>query len=346
MKLLMITRKVDRTEHLAGFIYNWVKKIASEVDELRVISWQEGDSSGLPDNVKVIHLKTKQNKILKIGNFKKAVWKNIKDVDGVFCHQMPIYTILTAPFAKLYRKKMVSWYMHKQVDWKMKLMEKLTDIVLSASKESFRLPSDKLVVTGHGIDVDTFCLSPKRGSKIFEIISVGRISPTKDYESMIKAVDILTEQGVDNIHLSIVGEPGLESHKDYYDSLLQMVIGMKLQDKIDFLGSRPNNQIPNLLKDSDLFVNLSGTGSLDKAVLEAMACGLVVLTSNESFAEIIPSELMVEKNQPANLASKLKYVIDLSREDQLNLITKMRNEVVKNHNLSNLVKKIVSQFNQ
>src|SRR3989344_8306216 len=97
MKLLMITRKVDKNEHLAGFIYNWVKKIGEQVDELRVISWQEGDSSGLPENIKVIHLPTKQNKILKIARFKMLVWRNLKDVDGLFCHQMPIYTILAAP---------------------------------------------------------------------------------------------------------------------------------------------------------------------------------------------------------------------------------------------------------
>lgn len=335
----MITRKVDKNEHLAGFIYNWVKKLANEVDELRVISWQEGDSSGLPNNVKVICLKAKQNKFFKVVAFLKAVWKNLKDVDGVFCHQMPIYTIIAAPLAKVRGKKVVSWYTHRQVDFKMKLMEKLADVVLSASKESFRLPSKKLIVTGHGIDTELFKPGQKQQNDKLKIISVGRISPTKDYESMIKAV-----WHIGDVELSIIGDAGLKMHQSYFVSLQQMVEKMNLSSKIKFLGSKPNSDIPQLLQQSDLFINFSGTGSLDKAVLEAMASGCIVLTSNEAFKEILPQELMVVKDNPKALAEKIKFVMQMSAEEKNQLRERLRQEVVESHNLENLVKKIVEQF--
>lgn len=335
----MITRKVDRQEHLAGFIYNWVKKLAGEVDELRVISWQEGDSSGLPGNVKVTHLKTKQNKFLKFIAFKVAVWKNLKDVDGVFCHQMPIYTIIAAPLAKIRGKKVVAWYMHKQVDFKMRLMTLLATKVLSASNESFRLKTKKLVITGHGIDTQLFKPGDKQPGDKFKIISVGRISPTKDYESIIKAI-----QNIDKVELFIIGEAGLKVQKVYFESLKQMVDKMNLSSKIKFLGAKPNSEIPHYLKSVNLFINLSGTGSLDKAVLEAMASGCLVLTSNESFQKILPQELMVEKDNPKVLTEKIKFVMQMSEEKKLELREKLRQEVVENHNLDNLVKKIVEQF--
>ena len=283
MILVMVTRKVDRNEHLAGFIYNWVKKLGEQVDELRVISWQEGDSTGLPKNIKVTHLKTKQNKLVKAIVFRRAVKNNLKGADGIFCHQMPIYTILAAPYARRYKKKLVSWYMHKTVDRKMKKMEKGSDVVLSASKDSFRLDSNKLILTGHGIDIEKFKpLSNLKATNVFRIVSVGRISPTKDYESMIKAMDILVDSGLSDLTLTIIGEPGLENQKTYFENLKQMVSKMNLTAKVWFLGSVPNNEISHHLQQSDLFLNLSGTGSVDKAVLEAMACECIPLTSNEA----------------------------------------------------------------
>ncbi|MBU1164153.1 glycosyltransferase [Patescibacteria group bacterium] len=344
MKLLMITRKVDKGEHLAGFIYNWVKKIGEQVEELRVISWQEGDSSGLPENIKINHLKTNQNKLVKIFKFKMLVKKNIKQVDGVFCHQMPIYTILAAPIAKLYKKKVVSWYMHRQIDSKMKLMEKLADVVLSASKESFRLASKKLVITGHGIDVELFKPGTKQVDGKFKILSVGRISPTKDYESMIKAVDILVDSGVKNIKLTIIGDAGLAIQKGYFENLKLMVQNMKLQEQVEFLGPIPQIQIPKYLQNSDLFINMSGTGSVDKTVLEAMACECLVLTSNEAFKDIVGSNFMVGKDNPKDLAEKIKQLMNLSKEEKQQIRSKLRNEVVQNHNLDNLVKRITEQF--
>lgn len=335
----MITRKVDRNEHLAGFIYNWVKKLAGEVDELRVISWQEGDASGLPENVKVTFLKTKQNKILKIGKFKLALWQNLKEVDGVFCHQMPIYTILVAPLAKLRGKKIVSWYMHKQVDLKMKLMTFLADKVLSASKESFRLPTKKLILTGHGIDVEIFNNQDKKKNDQLEIITVGRISPTKDYESIIKAV-----AEIDNINLKIIGEPALKKQQFYLDSLKQIVAKMNLESKVEFLGSKPNSEIPSYLKSADLFINMSGTGSIDKAILEAMACKCLVLTSNEAFDKILDDEYKAKANDYKSLVEKIKNLMNLNFEERLSRGEELRQIVVENHNLDNLVKIIVSQY--
>ncbi|NUM25109.1 MAG: glycosyltransferase family 4 protein [Candidatus Buchananbacteria bacterium] len=344
MKLLMITRKVDRTEHLAGFIYNWVKKLGSQLEELRVISWQEGDSSGLPNNIRVFHLPTRQNKIIKIIQFKKLVWENLKDVDGVFCHQMPIYTIIAGPLAKLRGKKVVSWYMHRQIDWRVWLMEKISDVILSASKQSFRLASRKLVTTGHGIDVEIFSPAKHRRGNFFNIISVGRISPTKDYESMIKAIDILVDQGITDLKLTIIGDAGLAAHQSYFEDLKLMVERMNLGGKVEFLGPRPNTEVPRFLQQSDLFINMSGTGSLDKAVLEAMACGCLVLTSNEAFKDILDPRLIAKQNDPKNLAEKIKTLKMLSDSELIVISNGLIAEVSTNHNLDNLVKKIVDQF--
>jgi glycosyltransferase involved in cell wall biosynthesis len=69
-----------------------------------------------------------------------------------------------------------------------------------------------------------------------------------------------------------------------------------------------------------------------------------VLTSNEAFEPILPKELMVEKNNPNALAEKIKWLRDLSENEKIELRHKLRQEVVENHNLDNLAKKIITQF--
>jgi len=57
-------------------------------------------------------------------------------------------------------------------------------------------------------------------------------------------------------------------------------------------------------KHADIFINLSDTGSIDKAVLEAMASGCLVLTSNEAFTNILKPQYLTQKD-PARLAEKI-----------------------------------------
>lgn len=339
----MITRKVDINDALAGFAWNWVKKIGENLDKLYVISWQHGNQSGLPENIEVIFLTDRQ----KIKKVFKLWWKLIEilpQVDGLFCHMNPEYTILSAPLARIFRKKTISWYTHKQVNWRRRLMELLTNKIITASAVSFRQPwfPKKVLVIGHGIDTDLFNISEdKNNSSDFNIVSVGRISPTKDYESIIKALDILKDK---NIKLKIIGDVILEFQRQYLDSLKEMVKIMSLDDQVEFVGWIANQSMPIYYQQTDLFINMSGTGSVDKVVLEAMSCGCLVLTSNEAFATILPKELMVEKNDPQKLAEKIKWLQNLPNDKKNKLKLQLRQEVVENHNLNKLVIRIINQF--
>lgn len=362
MRLLMITRKVDRYDPLAGFAYGWIKKIAQNVDQLNVLCLEKGDITDLPANVKIYSLGKEKgaSRFKRFLNFQILALKLVPKSDGVFCHMNPEYTIAIAPYAKLFRKKIVSWYTHGAVTIKLRLLEKLANTVLTASKESFRLPSKKVIVTGHGIDTEffhppapgqetitKFYLEGREAGSLatYKILTIGRISPTKDYESLIKAVDILVnKENVKGLKVNIIGGPGLPEHQSYLDSLKQMVQTMKLQNVVSFLGAISNIETVGHYQDADLFVNLSGTGSVDKAVLEAMACGTIVLTSNIAFEQILGNDFMVEQNNPEKLAEKIKWVMDLPAQEKQEIKEKLRTEVVTNHDLNNLAKKIAEAF--
>lgn len=344
MKLLVITRKVNRNDPRIGVVYDWIKKLSERLEELRVITWQKSDGSGLPGNVKLFDLGDK-SKFVKVIKFERLIWRNIRDVNGVFCHMNPEYTILAAPLAKLFGKKIVSWYVHKQVSWRLKIMNWLTDVILTASPESCRLKNRrKIKAVGHGIDAEHFKPSEiKRAKGKFIVLTVGRISPIKNHKILIRAIEIIKDK-VDELEVQIVGGPGLKSQEKYLKELKELVRNKGLGKEIKFLGPTPYAKILSFYQKCDLFVNLSKTGSLDKAVLEAMSCQKVVLTSNEAFKNILDKQLMVEEDDSRDLAEKIKWAMGLTEAEREKIGLKLRKIVKENHSLDNLAERIVNQF--
>lgn len=357
MNLVFVTRKIDRGDPGTGFVFGWIAALAKNLDRLYVICQEKGDTSGLPSNVEVYSFgkekgygKIRQGFALLALSFKFS-----KDSSGIFVHMHPIYAIVAWSAAKLFGKKIILWYTHKSVDWKLKLAHQLVDAVLTASKESFRLPSRKVRVVGHGIDLNKFTpTSPPpyegeegRGSK-FQILSLGRISPVKDYETLIKAVQILVkEKKVNDFDVQIYGNIGLPEHQSYLDSLVKFVENAGLDEVIDFQAGVTYDFVPSVLAEADLFVNLSETGSIDKNVLEAAACGRLVLTSNEAFEEplkTISPALFFERNNPRDLAEKIIVLKDLPTEKRAELSNRLRAYVEREHNLDNLAKRIIGSY--
>ena len=107
MRILMITRKIDRYDPLAGFAYGWIKRIASEVDQLDVLCLEKGDLSGLPENIKIYSLGKEKgvSRLKRFVRFQLFALRLVPKCNGIFCHMNPEYTIAIAPYAKIFRKK-------------------------------------------------------------------------------------------------------------------------------------------------------------------------------------------------------------------------------------------------
>jgi len=168
MNLLMITRKIDKDDWLAGHSYEWARKISEKLkvksEKLIVVCLEKGNTEGLDAEVYSLGKEEGDSRWQRFWKFQSLARMLVPKVDGVFAHQNPEYTIAVWPWAFFYRKKIVSWYTHKSVTWKSRLMLAMSSKVLTASKKSFRIASPKVEVVGHGIDIEKFKkLSPSRG---------------------------------------------------------------------------------------------------------------------------------------------------------------------------------------
>ena len=98
-----------------------------------------------------------------------------------------------------------------------------------------------------------------------------------------------------------------------------------------FLGSQTQEQLREEYRRAGVFVHASETGSLDKVVLEALACGLPVITTSASL-----------KNLPVTVVSATpdaiaKEVLNLRQTNTQDLIAYVR----EHHSLQRLVPAIM-----
>jgi len=339
MKLLIITQKVDKDDQLLGFFIDWLQRFSNKFETVLALCLKKGNYQ-LPPNIEVISL-GKEKGVSKIGqlfNFYKYILIYRKKYDAVFVHMNPIWAVLGGIIWRLSNKKIFLWYTTKGVTFKLKIAEKFANKILTASKESFRIPSKKIIVTGHGIDTDIFKPNLNREIKEASILSVGRISPVKNYDVLIDAIKILSDQGI-KFSVTIIGEPALKQDLSYENKLKMKIYNLGLGDYFKFLGKVKHRDLNNYYQSHNIFIHLSKTGSLDKVLLEAMASGMQIMSSNDSAKSFLPPELIFNENDHQELAQKIKNIF----KNKIN--PDLRSYVVKNHNLNNLIDNISKIIN-
>lgn len=333
-KLLIITQRVNAEDQLLGFFLDWIREFSVHFEKVTILCLEKGKFN-LPQNVEVRSLGKDEGhgKLRQLLNFYFLIFNLDKNYDAVFVHMNPIWVCLGSWFWHLKRKKVSVWYAHKSVTFKLKMAEKFADVIYASTPEGFRIHSNKLMITGQGINVDLFKPDSQftTNSSQLTILSVGRIAPIKNYESLIEAVKIMKDEGM-NPTVSIIGEPGLKADFEYEKKLKNMVKNTGLETNITFLGKVHNQDLPAYYRKNKLYVNLSNTGSLDKTILEAMASGCTVLSSNDSAKAFLPARLIIKETESRMLAKQLKEASgwDFGQE--------LRQYVVNNHSVSRLIK--------
>lgn len=335
MKLFIITQKVDKNDPVLGFFHQWLEEFAKHCEQLIVICLAKGQYN-LPSNVTVLSLGKESggSRIKYVANFYKYIWQERNNYDAVFAHMNPEYVILGGLFWRIWGKKIGLWYTHKSVNLKLRLAARLSYLIFTASPESFRLKSKKVRITGHGIDTELFKPREKGESGEFKIISVGRISATKNQLNLVKIFAELVSQIQKPMSLELIGAPAVVEDKKYLQQINDYIIVHNLKNKVRLLGARPQRELVEYYQEADLLVNLSQTGSLDKDVLEAGACNLDILTSNEAYQKELPGEYLADNNKESIREALVKKI---EHPQPVNL----RGWVERNHSLPNLINKII-----
>jgi glycosyltransferase involved in cell wall biosynthesis len=287
MKLLIVTQKVNKDDPILGFFHRWIIEFSKHFDAVTVITLEEGRHD-LPVNVKVLSLgkENKSSRVSQLARFYSLIFKERNDYDAVFVHMNPIYLILGGWFWKLSGKTVSLWYTHAGVDTKLRMAERFADVIFTASTESLTLDTSKKRVVGHGIDTEEYA-SAKRtkvlGVEPISIISVGRVTPIKDLVTLVEAAKILKEKWDKRFTITFIGSPITAKDRKYSDKVKGLIEKYDLGVLVSFAGDVKPADMPARYAAADISVNLTPTGGIDKVVLESMAAGVPVFTSNKAF---------------------------------------------------------------
>lgn len=178
-----------------------------------------------------------------------------------------------------------NWLLFYPVEW---FLAKYTDTLITINKEDYELAKKKFskrckdiqYVPGVGIDTEKFNieLSEEEKEKLkesvglkkddFVLTCVARLDKNKNQGFLIETMQELVKEH-SNIHLLLVGRDELNGT---YQKLTKK---LNLENNVHFLGNR--DDVPQLLKITDIVVSASKREGLPVNVMEALAAGVPVV---------------------------------------------------------------------
>lgn len=138
------------------------------------------------------------------------------------------------------------------------------------------------------------------------VFSVGTVQPRKNYGRLIQAVAQLRGKGND-IDLVIAGGRGwLE------DPIYQTVQDTRMEEHVHFIGFADEADLPALYSAADCMAFPSLYEGFGLPILEAMACGTPVVTSNVSSLPEVAGDaaLVVDPNDTDAIAHAIQRTLD------------------------------------
>jgi len=144
-------------------------------------------------------------------------------------------------------------------------------------------PNQKIKVIYNGVDINEFKPpKTKKKSKVLRILCVARLIKRKGIDYLIKALGELKDE---DFLLTIIGDGNEKKN------LIDLAKRLKIDNKIKFWGSVPHSEIIKYYQQNDIFILPSLNEGMSNTILEAMACGLPIITTN-----VGGSEELIEEN--------------------------------------------------
>jgi len=349
-----VTQVLDRQDAVLGFVFRWVEGLAARVEALRVVALEVGDISGLPDNVevRVVGRRGLLRRYLRYRRFLGEAFAG-GGFDTLLTHMVPRYSTLAARQAQRHGVGHFLWYTHKGVDQRLKQAVKVVHKVFTASPESMRVDTPKKTVTGHGIDLQHFqsrgTSGPRAEGATMRLLSVGRLTPAKDALTLLRGLALLVERGLD-AHLDWAGGALAPGDQAYAEQVVGEAQSLGLAGRLHLHGPVAYPDVPKFYAGADLFVSGSRTGSVDKVVLEAMACGVPVLTCNESFVPLLKElggqapVLGFPAGDAHGFAQRAQTLLEMPAAEYEELGTHLRAIVARDHEVDTLMGRLVQEM--
>lgn len=176
-----------------------------------------------------------------------------------------------------------------------------------------------VMVISNGIDLSRFSILTKKEcmnklqikTNANIILFVGSLREVKGVRYLIEAMRLLIKQNI-NVRLMLVGD-GPERHK-----LEKLICDLDIGDYIILIGKVPNDRVIEYMTIASIFVLPSLSEGFPLVIVEAMASGLPIITTNiTGLPEIIKENRNGYLVEPKNSTKIAEKILLLLKDDEL-----------------------------
>lgn len=351
-KKVLITATVD--VHIRSFHLPYLKLFKDMEYEVHVAT--NGNEEF--ENCDVKHVVSFERNPLKLKNLKaiKELKKIIEEenFDIIHCHT-PMGGVVTRLAARKARKNgtrviytahgfhfykgapLLNWLIYYPIE---KILSYITDDLITINNEDYDLAKNKFhakrihYVPGVGVDPEKFNFELSKEEKHnlreslgvkdddFVMIYVAELNKNKNQSMAIMAMRELVKEN-ENIKLLLVG-------KDSYNGKYQQLVkDNNLENNIVFTGYK--NNVPKLMKISDIAISTSKREGLPVNLIEANICGLQIIATNcRGNRDLVDEKNKIEFNEE-DLVNKIKEYLQSDFRDGV--------EIKEQYKMKNILKK-------
>lgn len=234
---------------------------------------------------------------------------------------------------------------NKKAVWQFRIANELSNAVVGVSEDATKLCQQqnrgnaaKMRCIWNGIDLERFRFQGPNDQ--LTAISVGRLSPEKDYSTLLRATKLVLEQ-YPNFQLKLIGD-GQER------TLLEnLAKELGIESQVTFLGER--SDVHEQLGRAGFFVSSSTTEGISLTLLEAMAVGLpIVTTAVGGSPEIVMPDVTGKLVPPSNPQELADAMIAMIEERALwpDMATTARERVEQNFNIRTMISQYESLYEE
>jgi glycosyltransferase involved in cell wall biosynthesis len=343
LTIVFISQAVDRDDPVLPHTVRWIEALAGKpaVDHTSVLALRTGRYD-LPGNVDVYRF-GRSNRLATLAAFYRAVARSLRHKPDVFfVHQGGPYPLLLLPIKLVSRIPIVQWKAHRVITRAMAFYaRRCNDMIFTAAPGSFPMGASKVRIVGHGIDTQAF--RREAVPPLGDLITAGRIAPIKRVEQMVRAVEHANRTYGTAYRLNIYG-PTLRGEEAYAARIEALIDRLGARNRVALHGPVRHEHLPRLFNGHRACLSFGRTG-IDKSALEAMACGVPVISTGDSVAEMIPSALgpllITDRESTEAQAGTIHELLRQPDTEIARMGERMRAVVVADHSVDRLFDRIL-----
>jgi glycosyltransferase involved in cell wall biosynthesis/putative flippase GtrA len=320
MRLLVITQKVDIEDPVLGFFHGWIEEFSKLFRSVVVICLSKGKYE-LPGNVAVLSLgkekwRSKLKYVFLLFYFSLRYFNRY---DAVFVHMNEEYVFLVGWLWKIMGKKVYMWRNHHMGNNMTDIASVFCNKIFCTSKYSYTAKFKKTILMPVGIDLSKFNANDSCAKVGNSILFLGRVAKIKRVDIFIDALNLLKKSRL--VFTADIYGDALPKDSQYLEEIKLKVKEYGLDNIVKFYKGVSNYKTPEIYNSHEIFVNLTHSGSYDKTIIEAMACGCLVVTINDNLKDKVDPILHLEKCEASLLSERLKNLLLLTKQEKQKIVS-------------------------